>query len=296
MWDVSEDTGSDPDGGGGEGVSNELKIDLVTGSRRGFLMEVFSAGALILGGTFVLGEDPAYGAAPLTGDASKAAFNPNIFLGIEPDGTVIVVAHRSEMGTGSRTSLPMILADELEADWKRVRVQQAIGDKRYGDQNTDGSCSVRDFYVGMRQTGAGARMMLERAAASKWGVDPSECKAKVHQVVHLKSGKTLGYGELASLAALQPVPKAEEIKLKTAAEFRYIGKENSVPIADLENLCTGRGVFGMDVHLPGMLYASIERSPVYGGKLKSFDDTAAKAVKGVQSTMVIDGFKPPHMF
>jgi isoquinoline 1-oxidoreductase subunit beta len=276
-------------------TNQQLQIELVSSSRRGFLMEMFSAGALILGGQFVIGEDKAYGATPVASDATKAAFSPNIFLGIEPDGTVIIVAHRSEMGTGSRTSLPMVVADELEADWKRVRIQQAIGDKRYGDQNTDGSCSIRDFYKGMRQVGAGARLMLERAAASKWGVDATECKARNHQVVHAKSGKTLGFGELASLAAQQPVPSKEDLKLKPSSEFRYIGKEN-VPIADLADLCTGRGVFGMDTNMPGMLYASIERSPVYGGKLKSFDDSAAKAVKGVQDTIVIDAFKPPHLF
>jgi isoquinoline 1-oxidoreductase beta subunit len=260
-------------------------------SRRGFLGGLFSAGAFVLGAQLLPVD--AFGAPAPVLDASKAAFKPSVYLGIEPDGTVIAVAHRSEMGTGSRTALPQILADELEADWKRVKIQQAIGDKKYGDQNTDGSCSVRDFYDGMRQAGAGARLMLERAAAAKWGVPPGECKAKLHQVVHT-SGKTLGFGELAALAAQQPVPKKEELKLKPASEFRYIGKD--VPITDLNDLVTGKGIFGMDVKLPGMVYASIERSPVYGGKMKSFDDSEAKKVKGVIATAVIDPFKPPHMF
>ncbi|HEY3738550.1 MAG TPA: molybdopterin cofactor-binding domain-containing protein, partial [Bryobacteraceae bacterium] len=210
------------------------------------------------------------------------------------DGTVIAVAARSEMGTGSRTSLPTVLADELDADWKRVRIEQAIGDKKYGDQNTDGSCSIRDFYDTMRQTGAGARLMLERAAAAKWGVPPSECKAKLHQIVHTPSGKALGFGELASLAAAQPVPKKEELTFKQDSEFRYIGKD--VPITDLKDLVTGRAVFGMDAKLPGMVYASIERSPVYGGKMKSFDDSEARKVKGFIATSVIPPLKPPCLF
>jgi len=268
-----------------------MSVNIALVDRRGFLGTLFSAGAFVIGAQLLPVELD--GAPTPLPDAAKAAFHPSVYLGIEPDGTVIAVAHRSEMGTGSRTALPMILADELDADWKRVRIQQAIGDKKYGDQNTDGSCSVRDFYDILRQAGAGGRLMLERAAASKWGVPPSECKAKLHQVVHT-SGKTLGFGELAALAAQQPVPKKEELKLKAPSEFRYIGKD--IPITDLNDLVTGRGVFGMDVKMPGMVYASIERSPVYGGKMKSYDDAEAKKVKGVIATAVIDPFKPPHLF
>ena len=267
---------------------SELKIEVL--DRRGFLGSLFSAGAFVIGAQLLPLD--AYG-APLP-DAGNAAFHPSVYLGIEPDGTVIAVAHRSEMGTGSRTSLPVILADELDADWKRVRIQQAIGDKKYGDQNTDGSCSVRDFYDTLRQAGAGARLMMERAAAAKWGVPASECKAQLHQIVHTPSGKKLGFGELASLAAQQRVPKKEELRLKSPSEFRYIGKD--IPIADLNDIVKGKAVFGMDVKLPGMVYASIERCPVYGGTMKSFDDTEAKKVKGVMTTEVIPPFKPPHLF
>ena len=269
-------------------TDTEVVIEVV--SRRGFLGTMFSAGAFVIGAQF-LPEEALAGPLP---DAAKAAFSPSVYLGIEPDGTVIAVAHRSEMGTGARTALPQILADELEADWKRVRIQQAIGDKKFGDQNTDGSCSVRDFYDILRQSGAGARLMMERAAAAKWGVPASECKAKLHTIVHTPSGKTLGFGEVAALASQQPVPKKEELTLKQPSEFRYIGKD--VPITDLKDLVTGHGVFGMDVKRPGMVYASIERSPVYGGKMKSFDDSDAKKVKGVIATAVIDPFKPPHLF
>jgi isoquinoline 1-oxidoreductase beta subunit len=257
-------------------------------SRRGFLGTVFSAGAFVLGSQFLPTD-----AEAATTEAAKAAWQPGIWMGLEPDGTVIILAHRSEMGTGIRTVLPMVLADELEADWKRVKIEQAIGDEKYGSQNTDGSCSIRDFFVTVREAGASARLMLERAAAAKWNVPASECKAANHQVVH-KSGKKLGYGELVSLAAQQPVPKKEEIRLKSPSEFRYIGK--GVPSTDLNDIVVGKGTFGMDARMPGMVYASIERSPVYGGKLKSFDDKEALTVKGVQQTVVIEGFKPPHNF
>lgn len=257
------------------------RIDVV--SRRGFLENIFSAGALIFGAQVLPIE--ALGAA----EAAKAAWHPGVFIGLETDGSVILVAHRSEMGTGIRTSLPMVLADELEADWSRVRIEQALGDKKYGSQNTDGSCSIRDFYDAMREAGATARLMLERAAAQKWGVPAAECKAQLHQVVHAKSGKKLSYGELVPLAAKQPLPKKEELRLKPASEFRYIGK--GVPIVDLDDICTGKGTFGMDARVPGMVYASIERSPVFGGKMKSYDDTEVRKVRGVQQIVVIDGFK-----
>src|SRR5262245_25061184 len=187
------------------------RIELV--SRRTFLGGMFSAGALVLGARFL----------PVDTDAAvaDAAWNPSVYLGLEPDGTVIIVAHRSEMGTGIRSVLPTVLADELEADWKRVKVEQAIGDVKFGSQNTDGSCSIRDFYDAMRQAGASARMMLERAAAEKWGVPAVECKAQNHKVIHAGSKQELGYGELAALAAKQAVPKKEELKFKSPAEFRY---------------------------------------------------------------------------
>ena len=158
---------------------------------------------------------------------------------------MIIVAHRSEMGTGIRTVLPMIVADELDADWARVKIEQAIGDAKYGSQNTDGSCSIRDFYDAMRDAGATARMMLERAAADASGAFPlPNARPKNHQVVHLPANRKLGYGELAALAAQQPVPKKEELKFKSPAEYRYIGKD--VPTVDRDDICAGRGTFGID--------------------------------------------------
>ena len=257
-------------------------------SRRDFLGNVFSAGALVLGARVLP-------VGALAGEADNAAWHPSVYLGLEPNGNVIIVAHRSEMGTGIRTALPMVVADELEADWKRVKIEQAIGDTKYGNQNTDGSNSIRSFYQPMREAGATARTMLENAAATKWGVPASECQARNHEILHAKSGKKLGFGELVSLAAQQPVPKKEDLNFKSASEYRYIGKD--VPITDQDAIISGHSAFGMDARLPGMLYASIEHPPVMlGGKLKSCDDSDALKVRGVSKTVTIDPYKPPYGF
>jgi isoquinoline 1-oxidoreductase subunit beta len=256
-------------------------------SRRNFLGGVFSAGALVLGASVL----PLKSLGAPTADAT---WQPSVYLGLEPDGRVIIIAHRSEMGTGIRTSLPMIVAEELDADWARVKIEQAVGDAKYGSQDTDGSESIRDFYDPMREAGATARMMLESAAASKWGVPVSECHAKNHEVLHAKSDRKLGFGELAPLAAKQPVPKKEHLKFKSAAEYRYIGK--NVPIADLDDILAGRAVFGMDARVPNMVYASVERPPVFGGKVKSYDDAEARKVRGVSKTLTIPPFKQPYGF
>src|SRR6267378_4298692 len=180
-------------------------------SRRGFLQGVVGAGALVLGAYYVPKLLRSHESSPGNTDADRAPLHPDAFVGIATDGTVFIVAHRSEMGTVIRTSLPLVVADELDADWKRVRIEQAIGDPRYGDQNTDGSKSIRDFYQALREAGATARLMLVRAAAVRWNVPPSECTARNHQVVHTATGRSLDYGELATLAAAQPVPRPEEL-------------------------------------------------------------------------------------
>jgi isoquinoline 1-oxidoreductase beta subunit len=254
-------------------------------SRRDFLKSTFSAGALILCARLFPG-------AALEALAA-GKWDSSVYLGIEPDGTVLIVAHRSEMGTGIRTALPMVAADELDADWNRVRIAQAVGDPRYGDQNTDGSKSIRDFYLPLRQAGATARLMLERAAAATWGVPVAECRARNHQVVHA-DGRALGFGELVTVAAKQPVPGPQELRFKTPDEFRYAG--HGVPIVDLADICTGRATYGIDARMPGMVYAAIERSPVLGGKLRSYDDKMALKVKGVLRTAVIEAARPPYAF
>src|SRR6266516_3153763 len=177
---------------------------------------------------------------------------PRRFLSIAKDGTVTIVAARAEMGTGAaRTSLPMILADELDADWARVRIVQGEGDeKKYGNQDTDGSRSVRHWIQPLRQCGATARRMLEEAAAKRWGVNPSEVEAVHHEVVHRPSGRKLGYGDVADEAAGLPTPPVDKIRLKEPSAFRYIGKGN-VPVVDLFDITTGRATYGQDVRRPG---------------------------------------------
>src|ERR1700681_638241 len=227
-------------------------------------------------------------------NADHAALHPSVYLGIDPDGTVWIVASRSEMGTTSRTTLPLVVADELDADWKRVKIEQAIGDKRYGDQNTDGSHSIRSFYDAMRDAGATARFMLIQAAAHQWGVPAAECETDLHVVVHRSTKRRAGYGELASAAAKFPVPPKEELKLKPKSAWRYIGKgEVSY---DLEALVTGKAIYGMDARLEGMVYASVERPPVLGGKVKSYDDKEPLKVAGVRQIIPIDPFQPPPAF
>ncbi len=268
------------------------KIEFVP--RRTFLAHLVSSSAFVIGARAGAFDFNGATTAEMVSDADKAAWNPNVYLGIEPDGKVILIMHRSEMGTGSRSVLPVVMAEELDADWKRVSLEQAIGDPKYGSQNTDGSCSIRDFYDTFREAGATARLMLERTAANKWGVPAAECKAQNHFVVHAKTNKKIGFGELATLAKQQPVPKKEELTFKSSADYRYVGKE--LPTLDRDSLTNGTGIFGIDAKMPGMVYASIERSPVFGGKLKSFDDKDAKAVKGVTQTVTIPDLKGPTMF
>ena len=190
--------------------------------------------------------------------------DPLVFIAIDPDGTVTLVAHRSEMGTGSRTSLPMVIADEMGADWARVTIVQAEGDEpRYGNQDTDGSRSMRHHIQSMRQMGAAVRTMLARAAAAEWGVDPAEVTVGVHEVTG-PDGATLGFGDLAEAAMAQPVPPFEELAFRDEAEFRYIGKGN-VPITDLRDITMGTAVYGADKSLPGMKYAVVAHPPVVGG-------------------------------
>src|SRR5438270_1116675 len=261
---------------------------IVPPSRRAFLEKIFSAGALVLAAPLL----PAQEAANSTG--SNGLWQPSVYLGIEPSGAVKIVAHRSEMGTGCRTGLPMIVADELEADWNRVQIVQAPGDLKYGSQNTDGSCSVRDFYDALRAAGASARNMLEHAAAGKWGVPEEECQGQNHFVVHTKTKRKLSYGELVPLASASTAPTQNAIRLKRPEPCRYLGKD--VPIVDLGPITTGQAVFGIDVKRPGMVYAAIERPPFIGSTLKSCDDSAAKQVNGVQQVVMLDLAKPPFGF
>jgi isoquinoline 1-oxidoreductase beta subunit len=266
-------------------------------SRRGFLKSMVGAGAFVLSVRVVpelLAESSGPGAVDSMAPMGKAPLQPSVYLAVDTDGTSYIIAHRSEMGNGVRTSLPRIVADELDADWTRVKVVQATGDEKYGDQDTDGSHSVVSFFVPLREAGATARLMLVRAAAQQWNVPAGECSAEMNTVVHKSSGKKLDYGVLATAAAKLDVPKKEELQLKPRSEWKYIGKD--APSYDLKDLCTGKGMFGQDTRMDGMLYASVMHPPVLGSSVKSIDDKAALAVSGVKQTATIDTFKPPVLF
>ena len=225
-----------------------------------------------------------YGADSMPGGTVD---DPLIFVSIDASGLVTIIAHRAEMGTGVRTSLPMVIADEMEADWQRVKVIQAdANESRYGNQNVDGSRSMRHFLAPMRSVGAAARRMLETAAAARWSVPVSEVRAELHTVRHIPSGRTLTFGDLAADAAKLPVPDTVTLKLKSPDQFRYIGKD-VVRLVDLDDIGKGRAKYGMDVHLPGMVYAVVARPPVVGGRLKQFNADAALKVPGVLKVVEI---------
>ncbi len=272
-----------------EEIAQNLRVD-----RRQFLSGLSGLVLVASASSIVKAQDaPKYGAE---GMPHGTVDDPLTFVAIGEDGIVTVTVHRSEMGQGVRSGLPLIIADELEADWSRVRVKQAPGDEpKFGNQNTDGSRSVRHFFDPMRRCGAAARSMLEAAAAATWNVPVNSVRAVNHEVVHAQSGRKLGYGALARAAAKLPVPKRETLKLKDPAQFRYIGKEGQ-HLLDGPDIAGGTAQYGIDVRLEGMLYAVIARSPVWGGKVKKFDPTEALKIKGVLKVVEIPGTPIPAGF
>ena len=275
-------------------------------SRRGILGGILTATGLVLAIRFAPQASAREALKPYpTGGLkmpSGVVSDPHVFIAIAPDGAVTIVTHRSEMGTGIRTSLPMVVADEMAADWSRVQLVQAPGDEpRYGNQDTDGSRSMRHFIQPMRQCGAAMRQMLEAAAAAKWGVDASLCRARNHEVALLdndkkETGKVLKFGELAEAAMALPVPAPETILYKSPNEFTLMGK-GEVQIADLRNITIGKAGYGADTRLPGMKFAVVARPAVVGGKIKSYDASATLKVPGVESVHEIEGvFTVPRKF
>lgn len=252
-------------------------------NRRDLLKGTGATAGLVLGAHLVTPDG-------LFGDAAAAtSASPNVFCTIDSDGTVTITCARSEMGQGARTGVPMMLADELEADWNRVKIWQAPGDPEKYDpagqdaQNTDGSRSTRHHFDVMRELGAQARSVLEQAAAQKWGVDVSEVYAKDHRIYHTGTGNSFDYGEVVDVAAnIQPSGTPQ---LKDPSQWKYIGKD----LAGVDNfdITTGRATFGADVSMPGMKIAVVARPPVYRGKVKSFDATEALKVQGVEQVLEI---------
>ena len=235
------------------------------------------------------------GPKPVTGSQSiermAPGLNPNVFIHVGPDGTVTIVCHRSEMGQGIRSSLPVLIADELGAQMARVRILQADGDRVYGDQNTDGSNSIRGIYEDMRRAGATARMMLVAAAAKRWNVRPEDCIAQDHVVTHVPTGRAFGFGELALQAGKQKVPAAKDVVLRPITELAHLGK--ALPLLDAPAYVSGQAIYGADVKLPGMLTVVIARPPVVGGKVARFDATRTLAVPGVRKVIEIPPPTPP---
>jgi len=222
-------------------------------------------------------------------------FEPVVYVRLDPTGTVSIVCPRSEMGQGIRTTIAMIVADEMEADWKDVKVVQALGDeKKYGSQNTDGSTSIRDFLPKYREAGATVRALLEAAAAKQWNVPVAEVTAENGRVVHSASKRSLGFGELVSTASTLPIPAVSSLVLKTPSQFRYIGKD--VPSLDLRDMTTGQAMFGQDLRRDGMKYAVVARPPVYGGKVATVDSSEAEKVPGVERIVRLPEAKPPTAF
>ena len=220
-------------------------------------------------------------AAEAAGADPTSPWEAVAYVTLHPDGTVAIVCHRSEMGQGIRTTMPMIIADEMEADWAKCRVVQADGDdKKYGSQNTDGSTSIRDFLPRYREAGATVRALLEDAAAQEWGVAASAVKAQQHTVVHAATGRTLTFAALVPAARTLAMPAKERLRVKSPAERRWQGKK--MPSIDLVPMTTGTAIFGADLALPGMKYAAIARPPVWGGKVATVDDSAALKVPGVE--------------
>jgi isoquinoline 1-oxidoreductase beta subunit len=237
----------------------------------------------LAGGGFMLG---AWNAA--AADEAAAAFSPNAFIRIAPDGAVTIFAKNPEVGQGVKTSLPMIVAEELEVPWEKVTVEQAaVNAAAFGHQMAGGSMSTPSNYDRLRRMGAIARTMLVEAAAKEWGVSAAECEALAGEVVHKPSGKKLGYGALATTAAKLPVPDERSVTLKKAEDFKLLGKR--VGGVDNPKIVTGEALFGIDQKQPGMKHAAYVRSPVFTGRVKEVDLDAVKKLPGVVDAFVIEG-------
>ncbi|HEY0704671.1 MAG TPA: xanthine dehydrogenase family protein molybdopterin-binding subunit [Candidatus Acidoferrales bacterium] len=257
-------------------------------TRRNFLKTASAGGAGLLIAFHFAG-----GAAEVLAATADANFVPNAFASISPEGEIRLVVARSEMGQGVRTTLAMILAEELDADWATVQVEQGDCDAKYGDMTTGGSMSIRSSWDPLRKAGASARDMLLTAAAETWNVPKEECTTTgTNLVEHRKSGKRLGYGALAVKAVTVAVPK--DVPLKDPKDYRIVGTRRHR--IDGKHIVLGEAHYGIDTKLPGMLVAVIARPPVTGGKVKRFDASKALAVPGVKKVFEIPAAELPPLF
>ena len=236
-------------------------------SRREFVAAGVAAGAGLVIGFYL----------PHKSASQAESFSPNAYLRITPDNKITIVVARSEMGQGVRTALPMILAEELEADWKQIAIEQAGASTLFGDQTTGGSASIRTTWDPMRKAGAAAREMLISAAALTWNVPRSACTAENSHIKHAATNRILSYGELASKAATLPIPT--DVPLKQSKDYKIVGQR--LPRVDTPDKVKGEAIFGLDYRMPGMKFAVLSRCPTMGGKVSAFDDKESKKISGV---------------
>jgi len=255
--------------------------------RRAFLRSAAVAGGGLVLGFYLDGAARAAEAVAKPSAAPGGEFRPSAFIRIGRDGIVTLISKQPEIGQGIKTSLPAVIAEELEVSWKDVRIVQGDLDPAYGRQSAGGSTSTPTNYDEFRRLGATARAMLIEAAARSWNVPAAECRAADSAVHHHPSRRRLGYGQLVDAAAALPVPDARSVALKDPKEFKLLGKR--IGGVDNHRVVTGQPLFGIDIRLPGMLYAVFEKSPVFGGKVKRANLDAVKALPGVHDAFVIDG-------
>ena len=260
---------------------------MATESRRAFLRaSVAVGGGLLLDFSVGVALPGMLRAAPA--NASEAAATLNAFVRISSDGVVTIMSKNPEIGQGIKTMLPMLIAEELDVDWRDVRIEQALSDPgRYGRQFAGGSRATPLNWEPLRRVGAAGRQMLVSAAAQTWGVPPADCVTKSGTVIHTPTQRSLSYGALAAKAAALPAPDLDLVPLKEPKDFKIIGKSH--PGVDSPLVVTGKPLFGIDVSVPGMLYAVFMKSPVFGGSVRSANVDAIKALPGIRDAFVVRG-------
>ncbi len=258
-------------------------------SRRTILKASVAAG----GGLLLYALLPAFARAATGGISDPAGATLNAYIRIAPDGIITIMSKNPEIGQGIKTMLPMVIAEELDADWKDVRIEQAELDAaKYGRQFAGGSMATPLNWEPLRRVGAAGRAMLVAAAAETWGVKPAECSTSAGVVQHRPSGRKLGYGALALKAASLPVPDLATLRLKNPKDFTIVGRPT--PGVDNPLIVAGKPLFGIDVSVPGMLYAVFQKCPVFGGKVVSANTDAVKSLPGVRHAFVVKGGDDPQ--